>query len=739
MRKLTKAILILIVLIAVAIAAGFAVFAFVTRDAHLDESKLTDYGKYITVCDSDGHEMTSASLAARRKSVKLTDLNPDTVNAFIASEDRSFYRHHGLNYGRMIKALATNIMSRSFRQGASTISQQLIKNTHLTGDKTIKRKLSEIKLTKKLERRYSKDEILEMYLNTIYFGHNCYGLESAAEFYFGTTADSLTLEQSATVAGLLTSPNNYSPFKNPEKCLEKRNIVLKCMKECGHIDDIQYSKATESPLSAIQTATTDGLSCYLSCVFDELDGLEFDSYNLKDVRIITYADEELQRYADGLETEYDAAIIITDKSGGVRAYRSDINNAKRQPGSTIKPLLVYGPAIEEKLICPATKILDEKTDYGGYSPENFDKKYHGYITVTESLIKSYNIPAVKTLNALTIKKAAEYADRLGIKLEQDEKNLSLALGGMKYGMTLPEVCEKYRTFMGGGAYTRTKFIKEIKLKNGKTIYRANDKSAKVFSEGTASLINDMLCQTAEAGTGKKLGSFGFEVAAKTGTCGNDRGNTDGYCIAYTSADIVGVWLGSKDNAPTNVTGGGDCCRTAGDILRKLYERSTPASLEKKAGTATISIDRGEYTTNNKIVLADDCAPKLATCTIKVLSGAIPKEKSHKFSVPTIKTPRISVDNGTVCIVLCHTDYYAYRIKRQGKDETSIIYDGPWTNKITDTIENGTYTYSVTPYYFDGCTEHTGKTIELPPVCVTAYDRPPQEDMPDITQKDWIYE
>lgn len=738
MRKLLKATLILLVLIAVAVASGYAVYAFVTKDAELDESKLTDYGRCITVCDSDGNEMTSASLSARRKSVKLEDLNADTVNAFIASEDRAFFKHHGLNYGRMLKALATNLTSHSFKQGASTISQQLIKNTHLSGDKTIKRKLNEIKLTKKLEKRYSKSQILEMYLNTIYFGHNCYGLESAAEFYFGTTADRLTLEQSATVVGLLTSPNNFSPFKNPEKCLSKRNTVLKSMNECGYIGYKEYAAAAASPLSANRTAETDGLSSYLSCVFDELEDLNLDFYGLRDVKIITYADAALQQYLDSLETEYDCAAIVTDKSGGVRAYRTDIGGAKRQPGSTIKPLLVYGPAIEEKLVCPATKILDEKVDYNGYAPENHDKKYHGYISVTESLAKSYNIPAVKTLNALTIQKAAEYASKLGIELESDEKNLSLALGGMKYGLSLPQLCEKYRAFLGGGAYSNTKFIKAIELKSCKTIYNAPQAETKVFSEGTASLMNDILCETVKSGTAKRLNKFNFDVAAKTGTCGTENGNTDGYCIAYTYDAVVGVWMGSKDNSPTDVTGGGDCCAAAEKILSRLYENVSPANLEKNAGTETVYIDREEYSQNNGIVLADDCAPKIFVAPIKVLTTAIPTAKSHKFSAPSIQQPQISTSNDSVCIVLCQTKYYSYLIERECDGKKTVIYDGPWTENICDEIGHGTYIYSVTPYYFDGKVKHSGNTVFLPEISLSGGNSP-QHDTPDIAKKDWIYE
>ena len=737
MRKIVKVLLAMLAMAAIVVAVCIAAYAVITKDAGLDENKLTDYGKSITVCDSKGREMTSACIKAKRKSVKLTDLHDHTANAFVASEDRTFYRHNGLNYARMLKALLTNITARSFRQGASTISQQLIKNTHLTGDKTIARKLREIKLTRQLEKTHTKDEILEMYLNTIYFGHNCYGIENAAEFYFGTTAPELTLEQSATLAGLLASPNNYSPFKNPEKCLKKRNIVLKCMKDCGYIGENEYKSAAESSLSAERSSSAAGFSAYLSEVFDELEELGFDLRCPRGIRIITYADAKLQQYIDSLDCGHDSAFIITDASGGVRAYRTDIGDAGRQPGSTIKPLLVYAPAIEEKMICPATKILDEKISFGRYSPENHDKKYHGYVTVEESITKSYNVPAVKTLNALTLNKAEKYAQKLGIRLDEGEKNLTLALGGMKYGTTLANLCEKYRAFMCGGAYTNTRFIDEIMLKNGQSVYKARKSTKKVFSEGTASLMNDMLCKTVKTGTAKKMGAFSFDVAAKTGTCGNERGNTDAYCIAYTSQDIVGVWLGDKNNTPANVTGGGECSRLAGELIRKLYGKSAPRDLEKSAGTTEVSIDRKEYSENNRIVLADDVAPKLSMCTIKVIKNAVPCEKSYKFSRPDISEPQITIRNDTVCILLRHTDYYSYLIERENEHEKTVIYDGPWSEKIYDTAKNGTYTYTVTPYYDDGAAKHYGKTHSLPKVNVKGA-RSPQNDLP-ITKKDWTRE
>ena len=736
MRKLFKAVLIILVLALIACAAAFAVYAFITKDAKLDENKLTDYSRSIIVCDANGKEITNASLSAKRKSVKLENLNDYTVNAFIASEDRNFYKHNGLNYKRMLKALITNLSSRSFSQGASTISQQLIKNTHLSGDKTIKRKLSEIKLTRKLEKKYSKDEILEMYLNTIYFGHNCYGLESAAEFYFGTTADKLDLESSAALAGLLTSPNNFSPYNNPEKCIKRRNTVLKCMQECGYIAESQYEKAAGSAIKTAQSAKSGSSSAYLYRVFEELEDINADFFKLTDgCRIITYMDEELQKYADSLNAGCECAVMVTSQEGGVRAYRSDIGGAKRQPGSTIKPLLVYAPAIEENIICPATKISDEKTDFGGYSPENHDKKYHGYITAEECLAKSYNVPAVKILNSLTLDKAEKYALKMGIKLEDGEKNLALALGGMKYGLSLEDLCEKYRAFAGGGAYSDTKFIKEIRLKNGKVIYRAKDYYTKVYSRGTASLMNQMLCRTAEDGTAKKLKNLDFDVAAKTGTCGTEKGNTDAYCMAYTFSDCIGVWLGSKDNKPLEITGGGDCCNIAKKLLELMYENNRPPQMDKTSGTKAINIDRETYSTNNKIVLADDIAPKLSVSTIRVKEDAVPKEKSTAFSVPEIKKPLIKAENNSILIQLCQTKYYAYLIKRQHDGKETVIYEGKWQDKIYDEVEGGKYTYSVTPYYSDENGIHAGKTVILPDVNVLG-GTSPQQNIPDITKKDW---
>lgn len=739
MTKFIKIISIIFLSIFTVVAVLLSTYLIITKDAVLDSNKLIGAGQNIVIYDDAGNEIVSASLEAQKKSVAVENLQPDTVNAFIASEDRTFFKHNGLNYKRMLKAVFKNITAGSFKEGASTISQQLIKNTHLSNDKTIKRKLNEIRLTRQLEKRYQKDEILEMYLNTIYFGHNCYGLQNAAEFYFNKKAENLNLTESATIVGLLTSPNNFSPFKNPEKSLKRRNIVLKNMLDCGYIDNSAYEQAINEPLNAVKSTAENSYSAYINSIFDELEEIDFDYYALTDGCIIkTYMDVEAQKYVENIEYPCDNAVIITDNAtGGVKAYKSSINGAKRQPGSTVKPIFVYAPAIEEKLLSPFTKILDEKIDYNGYSPENFDKKYHGFVTVTESIKNSYNVPAVKTLNSLTVGKCEKYLAAMDIKLDDDEKNLSLALGGMKYGLSLKELADKYSIFPSGGQYRPSRFIKEIVSKDNKVLYSNDFIFNNVFSAGTCSLMNEMLIETTKSGTAKKLKDFNFDLASKTGTCGNANGNTDAYAVSYTSKNCIAVWLGDKDNTRTSITGGNDCCKIMKSVLEKIYGDHSPAPLEKNEGTVTVNLDREEYSQNNKLVISDPVCPKLNILSVKVLKGNEPQQKSDRFSNPTIPTPVIKVAKGAVNIELCHAKYYAYIVNRAKNGQIETIYDGKWQPTVTDTPSEGIYTYSVIPYYDSGKEKFFGKEIPLAPVNISAGTGDPQVKIPDLINKDWF--
>ncbi len=739
MRKAIKIITVIILGLVTIAAALFATYAIITKDAVLDAGKLVGAGQNVSILDEDGNEIASTGLGAQKKSVAVRNLNKDTVNAFIASEDRDFYKHNGLNYKRMLKALYKNLTSRSFKEGASTISQQLIKNTHLSNDKTIKRKLNEIKLTRRLEKKYEKDEILEMYLNTIYFGHNCYGLQSAAEFYFGKKAENLNLTESATIVGLLISPNNFSPFKNPEKSLKRRNIVLRNMRDCGYINHSRYETAINTPLEAVKQDTENKYGGYINAVFDELEDINFDYYALTDgCAIVTYMDSALQDETERAEYPCDNAVIVTDNnSGGIKVYKSTIGEVRRQPGSTVKPIFVYAPAIEEKLLSPFTRILDEKIDFNGYSPENFDKNYHGYVSVSESVKKSYNVPAVKTLNSLTVKKCEKYLTAMNVKLEDDEKNLSLALGGMKYGLTIKDIADKYSIFPEGGNYRPSRFIKKIISKDGKTLYENRTVKNNVFSAGTCSLINDMLIETTKSGTARKLKNFDFDLASKTGTCGNQEGNTDAYAVSYTSEHCVAVWLGDKDNKRTAITGGNDCCAVMERLIGEMYSDRRPLPLDTQSGTEQVNIDLDEYTDNNKVVLADPASPKFNVMTVKVLKGNAPLQQTDRFSKPTVNTPTISVSENKVNIELCQTKYYSYIIKRAKNGKIDVIYDGKWKKVIEDTPTEGCYTYTVIPYYDNGKERFYGNEMVLPSVNLSKNGKDVQTEIPDIVNKDWF--
>lgn len=731
MNKALKIICAILIMFAAASGIAFATFFIITADTNLQPEKLVDYSKTISVFDDLSNKIEDASYETKRRSVRVENLKEDTINAFIASEDRNFFSHNGLNYKRMLKALYKNVTSRSFKEGASTISQQLIKNTHLNNDKTITRKLKEIKLTKQLERRYDKERILEMYLNTIYFGHNCFGLQSAANFYFGKAASELDLEQSATLVGLLTSPNNYSPFKNPKKCTERRNTVLKNMLDCSFIDRKTYENAAEMPLSAIHNGTSRNSSSYLNAVFDEFEELNIDPYGqFSELNIKTYMNSRAQQTLDRQTAECDYSFFIRNNAGGVVAFKSSIGNVKRQIGSTAKPIFVYAPALEDKKINIFTKISDEPINYGGYAPENYDKKFHGNVSIADSIKYSYNIPAVKTLNSINLDNVEKYAQKMNINIKSEDKNLALALGGMKDGLTLKELCDAYSVFPNGGNFTPSHYIQEVCDQNGKVIYSDRRAQTRVFSEGTCSLINDVLCETAKSGTAKKLKALNLDVACKTGTCGNKDGNTDAYSVAYTADYCSGVWLGNKDNERLQITGGKDCCNIINEILKTVCGENNK-KLDRQTGTETVEIDREEYDNNCKILLCDSNCPKLNRLKVKVLCNNLPKEQSTKFTNPSIKKPAIIVKNNQINISLCQTKYYSYLVKRND----TVIYDGKWTKTIIDEPTDGDYEYSVTPYYCDDGKVYCGKEIKLPRVIIKREKL--QEKVPDIVYKDWF--
>lgn len=510
------------------------------------------------------------------------------------------------------------------------------------------------------------------------------------------------------------------------------------MLDCSFLDIDMYKTAISSPLNTAKQKKTETNSDYIGAIFDELENSDISAYNITDgCRIFSCMDADLQKFIENIEYDCDNSVIIAGSDGDVLAYKSTIGGARRQPGSTIKPLAVYAPAIDEKIIDTFTKIRDEKVNFGDYSPENFDKKFHGNVTVADSLKYSYNVPAVKILNSLTVKKAEKYLNSMNLRLEDDEKNLSLALGGMKYGLTLKQICDFYGTFQSGGYYSPSRFIDRIEDRDGNVIYRSESSKNRVFSEGCCSLMNEMLKETTKSGTAKKLRNFDFDIASKTGTCGTAEGNTDAYAVSYTFSHRICVWLGDRDNKKLDITGGGKCCNIVKEILTTLYENKKPARLATDSGTATVDLDLEEYEKRDKIILCDPLCPKLNKMRVKVLSDNIPKTTSDKFSHPTIKKPQIKVENDAVNISLCQTKYYAYVVNRVENGKKVAIYDGAWKDVILDTPKDGYYTYTVVPYYVYGDKKIFGDETEIARISFKVSSDSPQVKIPDIVDKDWF--
>lgn len=600
--------LIIMVILSTIIFTGFYA---ITADAKLDYTKLDTTKKNIIILANNGSEIGGDFGAT-----DTTNINSNTKNAFIAKEDKRFYSHHGIDYIRMAGALKNNISTHSFGEGGSTITQQLIKNTHLSQDKTIKRKLNEIKLAKELERNISKEEILDTYLNSIYFGNNLFGIRQASSFYFNKTVDKLTIAESAVLAGLISAPSVYNPVQNLSLSKSKASIVLSLMKEQGFITEDEFNMASGELKELKVVANKSVASVYMSAVMDEvleILGLRSLPKNT-DIKIETYLNLGLQTDLEKrLESEiYKAkddtgtmsgivSIVVDNNTGGIIALSGiseyNILNLKRQPASTIKPILVYAPAIEKNLISPASFILDEPINIDGYSPNNATKKYYGYTTIRDNLVRSTNIPAVKVLNETGLEYSKGFATKCGLNFSDGDNNLAIALGGLNEGSTIKELATAYTTLARGGNCVKTHFVKKINI-NGITAYKNSEKGKQVMKESTAYLITDMLKSVATYGTGRNINSLKIPVASKTGTNAINDINHDGFNASYTTEHTTISWCGNlgpvASVSSSQYNGSLYPTFISRDNFEYLYNNHSPADFTMPETVTKVYLDEDSY-------------------------------------------------------------------------------------------------------------------------------------------------
>ena len=653
---------------------------YFSTNIKFDKNKITSSKLQVFIYDKDKKPLKNTYLSGQFISLSL--IPNHTKQCFISIEDKDFYNHNGLNYKRMIAATAKNILTLSFKEGASTISQQLIKNTHLSRDKTINRKISEIKLTRKLESTLTKDEILEYYLNIIYFGDNCYGIQDASIHYFSHPATKLTLTESAMLAGMIKSPNKYHPIKNTNDCFKRKNLVLNQMYNDGNITKSCYEESVKQNIEININDDFDKKSDYAESAIKEAEEIlkiPEKSIAIGAYRIYTYQDTYKQSALEKCIPEVDenySMISMNAKNGHIEAYvqkaEYNIINLARQPASAIKPSLVYAPALNENIISPSTMILDENICINGYSPKNIGEKNYGYVSAKSALSNSYNIPAVKILSYVGIQKAQNYLNKQNIQFDKNDNNLAIALGGMTKGISLKQLTNTYQTFANSGKFVEAKFVEYIIDRNGKIIYKNNDTEKTIYRDDTAYLITDMLRECAKNGTAKKLKTLDLQIASKTGTSSISNNNLDAYNISYSSSDVVGMWIGNLDNSPTNIVGGGLPTSCIKAYLERIYATNKPQPFIMPNSICELYIDTLALNEEHIVYEANDFLPERYSSKQLFSRFNLPQKQCFdSITVPSIKL-EASAKNGIAYLSFNAKEQYIYDIYKIIDDKKYLL-------------------------------------------------------------------
>ncbi len=533
--------------------------------------------------------------------VSLKDLPPYLPRAFIAIEDRRFYSHYGVDPIGIARAAVANILHRGVSQGGSTLTQQLAKNLFLTQERTLQRKLQEVELALWLERKHSKSEILELYLNRVYFGSGAYGVEAAAQRYFGKSAKNVTIAEAAMLAGLVKSPSRLAPNRNPEGAEKRAQTVLTAMADAKIITEAQAKASIGHPSYNVKAAgagTVNYVADWIGEVLDDLIG-QID----QNIVVETSIDPKLQSVAEASIIDELAAksvkfnvsqgaLVAMTPDGAVRAMIGGRNyaesqynravTAKRQPGSAFKPF-VYLTAIEAGLT-PETIRQDAPLDVKGWKPENYTHEYFGAVTLTQALALSLNTVAVRVGLEVGAKNVVRTAHRLGISSKL-ETNASIALGTSEVSLT--ELVGAYAPFANGGRGVAPHVVTKIRTPEGKVLYaRLPDQLGQVIEPRSVAMMNTMMQETLLSGTARKAEIPGWMAAGKTGTSQDFR---DAWFIGYTANLVTGVWLGNDDNAPTRkATGGGLPVEVWTRFMRVAHQGVAVAALPNSQASGSFS-------------------------------------------------------------------------------------------------------------------------------------------------------
>lgn len=553
------------------------------------------------IYDSAGNEIANIHAEEDRVPVKIEQIPINLQHAFIAVEDARFYEHKGVDPRGLLRAAYKNIVSKEIAEGGSTITQQLAKNAYLTQEQTLKRKIQEVFLALQLEKQYTKQEILELYLNQIYFGQGAYGVQAAAKTYFGKNVEDLNLSECALLAGIPKSPNYYSPFNNLQASIERRNTVLDQMVKYGYLNHVEANSAKSSEVVLAQANRPEKVKdaqYFINYVTQLLiDKYGADKVYKEGLKIYTTIDLDVQKMAEaallenlptyttdgnGIQQPQGALVAIDPKTGYIKAMvggrgTDQFNRAtmaERQPGSAFKPF-VFAAALENNFT-PDTVIEDSPITINGWSPQNDNRTFRGSVTLRTVATFSMNVPTVKIAKSLGMDKAIYYAQQMGITTfvldgDPNDKNLATSLGGLTKGVTPLEITSAYGTFANGGVYMPYVAITKVLDRNGKILEDNTPEGRAVISPQSAADLTSMLEDVITRGSGKRA-AIGRPAAGKTGTTSNYH---DAWFVGYTPDLVAGVWIGNDNNTSLDGMMGGQTPAIVWSTFMKKALANTP--------------------------------------------------------------------------------------------------------------------------------------------------------------------
>ncbi|WP_100372747.1 penicillin-binding protein 1A [Bacillus sp. FJAT-45037] len=635
------------------IAVGVTAFVMIQGAPPLDEERLA-LPQALIVHDKDDEFVSQLDSTERRINISIHDAPQVLEDAIISVEDIRFYEHFGIDVRRMFGALAANVTDGFGAEGASTITQQLVKNLFLSEQKQLTRKVQEQYLAVKLEQHYSKEQILEMYVNQIYLGSGGWGVEAASQSYFNKSVGELTLADAALLAGIPRRPSFYDPTKNPEAAESRRNLVISLMEQHGKVTSEEAAEAKAISIEDQLNLTARGESYPYAAFYDQMitelenmDGISMNDVYHSGLKVYTTLDVEAQQHVQNvLQTndyitnfpdneDFQAGVTLVDtKTGEIRAIGSGLENTgiqrgtnyatefNRQPGSTVKPIIDYGPAIEYMQWSTGRVIVDEELSYNTGDPiRNFDRRFKGPMSMRAALAESRNVPAIKALQEVGVERASQFAQGLGIPIDTDPMHESYGLGGFNTGISSLELAGAYAAFGNNGTYTQPHVVRKVVFPDGREINTSPEPTV-AMSDYTAYMITDMLKSVMTDGTGTRANIPGLPVAGKTGTTNfdddvrqslniPDGGVPDVWFAGYTTNYTAAVWSGFRLNDENNYLQSPEERRLSQEIFKAVMEEVSrdveTADFQMPNSVVRIGVERStgllpsEFTPRSEIV------------------------------------------------------------------------------------------------------------------------------------------